>query len=1640
MRYWAQYNKVKVQKQKETISFIDAEVSLKGEVLDIGGISDSGKEFHSNNMGEFAKFLHGVRFVCGHNLLEHDVKFLREAIVNAGVGKYIDTLYLSPLLFAKKPYHHLVKDDVLVTGNNEVLIAGRRKNPLNCSKKAKDLFFDLVAKWEKLSENLQIIYYSLLKTTQQFRCFFEYIGYDNSCDKLHTRIKSVFRGKICDSVNISDIINSNPIELAYAVSQIDVMIIDNTSITPPWVLKTFPKVEGILSKLKGADCGECEYCKDNLDVVKGLNRWFNYPAFRTYDGEALQETAAKWAIESKSLLAVFPTGGGKSITFQLPALMQGENEKGLTVVISPLQSLQKDQVDNLETEHNITKAVRLDGSLDPIERTKSIEQVESGGASLLYISPESLRSKSVERLLIKRNVVRFVIDEAHCFSAWGQDFRTDYLYIADFIKSLQDIKGNAKQIPVSCFTATAKVEVIEDIIKYFTDNLNIKLEKVISTSSRKNLAYHAIHANDEADKKDKLRGLLTEHNCPTIIYVSRTYRAGTLAKELTDIGFSALCYHGKMEKKDRIANQEAFVKGNCNIIVATKAFGMGVDKKDVGLVIHYDISTSLEDYVQEAGRAGRNEKLNAVCYALFNDEDINKHFSFLSQTKITAAEIGQIWRAIKKLTLKRDQITASALDIAREAGWDDEKESEISTRVATSINALEQVHFLKRGQNMPKVYANSILAKSMIEASEKIEQSTIFDSDKQKEEARRVLARLFKTRAKGGRDIDDNNERIDYIADREQLDTEKVIRIIQKLKEERILDDTKDLYAFLQRDSGAHAKKALEVHRNIEFFLHSFLLEHEDIIKAENQFNIKAINVALHEKHPEATIAHLNRILNFYDLKRLVKRSKAENKDYVLLKPYLSLSEIEEKSKKRLEIAVFIVSYLYKKLSKNKKGEDDNKIEFSVLELMQEYAHENFMFKKTADADEIEDALYYLKRINSLEIDGGFLVIYNRMSIKRTENDTKVRYTKEHYKKLDDYYESKKEQIHIIAEYLKLLSTDYDRALEFTHDYFSMDYGFFKDKYFKGRLGELRLNMTQKRYSQLFKGLSKTQHDIIKDKKKYIAVIAGPGSGKTMLLIHKLASIYMQEDIKHEQILMLTFSRAAASEFKSRLIKLIGGAANFIKIKTFHSYCFDLLGKVGNLEKSDNIVLEAVKKIEEAGVCNIKLTNAIMVIDEAQDMSEAEYLLIKALMTHNEELRVIAVGDDDQNIYEWRGSSSEFLGRIGEAEGATRYELLENFRSKANIIEFSNNFAKKITKRLKTQELTAVISENGIIKPNKENGSITIGSLTSNHIEVPIVNALMNDKPTGTTCIIVRTNEEVLSIAGLLNELNIKTKTLTSREKQELFNQDFNLLDLHEIRFFMELVEKGTSASIDADTWDEAKVAIRKKFSTSTNLENVQKLIRDFESINTRSKYKVDFRQFVCESRLEDFVTQDNTVLVSTIHQTKGREFDNVYLALSSYSKMADAEFRAIYVAITRAETNLHIQYVGKYLDNVEAFGLKRFVDKTNYDKPKRVAFSLSHKAVFLDSFINAQNIVEGLRAGQELQVNKEGCFFKGKLILKFSKAFVEKIEVQEKAGYSIAKAVVNHIVYWYPKNIAREEQKSKERMIVLVNIEFIRV
>ena len=308
--------------------------------------------------------------------------------------------------------------------------------------------------------------------------------------------------------------------------------------------------------------------------------------------------------------------------------------------------------------------------------------------------------------------------------------------------------------------------------------MGIDLEIFASKATRKNLSYHVIKVKKE-EKKQRLRELIIEKNCPTIVYVSRTRSTIELANDLAASGLNALPFNGKMDVREKQINQDSFISGETDIIVATSAFGMGVDKDNVGLVVHYEISDSLENYIQEAGRAGRNDNMQADCYVLFDEDDLNGHFSLLNRSKVSLHDIQQVWSAIKRLTVHKNIVYHSALEIAREAGWDDEI-GDIENRVKTAINAIEVAGYIKRGYNSPRVYASSIEVKNSLEAIDRIDKSNVFDND-DREYAKIIIRMMLSTLYRSRAGNDNKEARVDYISDILGLDKYKVIEIIDKL-------------------------------------------------------------------------------------------------------------------------------------------------------------------------------------------------------------------------------------------------------------------------------------------------------------------------------------------------------------------------------------------------------------------------------------------------------------------------------------------------------------------------------------------------------------------------------------------------------------------------------------------------------------------------------------------------------------------------------------------------------------------------------------------------------------------------------------------------------------------------------------------
>ncbi len=1561
----------------------DTEVKVRNKkIVDIGAISSKGTNFHNESLDNFEKYIieNKPKFFAGHNIVRFDLRYIK----NTGLSKYfsvdnvVDTLYLSALFFSEKPYHSLVKDDKIVSDY--------LNNPLNDAKKSYDLLNDSINKFNSFDKDYKDIMYLLLKNVEGLSGFFRYTKYRILPRNLEKLISNYFKDKFCSNINLKSLINKYPLELAFALSYINTNDTSN-SLIPPWILNNYSKVEDILLYLRNNPCHKsCNYCNSNLLGVSGLRKYFGYDNFRSFNGINLQELAVNSALKNEPLIAVFPTGGGKSLTFQIPALMAGDNIGGLTVVISPLQALMKDQVDNLY-EKGITKAAYINGMQNPLERKETIERVLDGSISLLYIAPESLRSKTIERLLLKRQIVRFVIDEAHCFSTWGHDFRPDYLYIGTFIKKISTKKELTTPFPVSCFTATAKVDVIDDIKTYFKEQLNFDMKEFTTSSGRTNLSYQVKKVDDDLDRYQTLRSLLLEDKRPTIIYASRTKVIDELHRKLNADNFNTSKFHGSMDNDEKIANQNEFMNHTTNVMVATNAFGMGVDKDDVGVVIHYNISDSLENYVQEAGRAGRNPDDFAKCYILYNEQDLDSHFDLLNLNKISRKEIAQVWSGIISATDDRLEFTKTALEISKLAGW--EEDNNVDTRIKTSILALEDAKLIERGLNSPHIFATSLLVKNFEQAKSKIEKSSLF-TDNDKVTSYRIISSLISSKYKGWSD-DIAESRVDYLSDNLGLEKETIIRSINLLKEIGVLANEGDLFAKVNSDTSERGLK-IQLNRFKELFNYAI----ESFSEEKKQYNIKQLNEEFINSNYKPQIKYLTAAINYLDRVNAIERDKI-NRDYFMANLKYERERITSLFDKYFNIAVFIIEYLINKYNNDNPKKLKGIIDFSSIEIKNAYLDNQGLIKdEDLTFKDIEHVILMLHVLDVIAFEGGFLVSYSPMHIKRIEKNTRIRYTNEDYKKLATHYAVKNQQIHIVGRYAELMSQDPLSAEEFVSDYFNIDYPDFLDKYFPGKLAkELDYRMSKKRYDNLFGKLSKEQMEIINDDRaKTIGVAAGPGSGKTTLLIHKLASIIYHEDVKTNQLLMLTFSRNAATEFRERLKSLIGSVANYITITTFHSFAFDLLGRQGSLEASDVIINDALEVIRSNDADKYKITKTMLVIDEAQDMRDFEYELVQELINHNDEIRVIAVGDDDQNIFEFRKSDSKYLLELSKEK---KYELTINFRSEKLIVAYANKFIKNNKNRLKTVDMR---SNSDLL------GEIQITNYLCDQMIMPLVNKLVNEKREGRTAVITTKNEEALIVSGLLTELGIENRLV-----QDLNN--YRPLNVFEVREFYNMLEEKTENKIDLTIWDSVYKNFEENFKSSTNFEVVSNLLNKFIEVYN-NPYISDLKEYLLQS---EFYFNDDKVIVANIHKVKGLEFDNVYLLYDNLTEyITDDKRREIYVAITRAKSYLSVHTNNNIFKNIMINGVIYNEDTKIYEEPNTIELIMNLSDVRLNYFHYVNRNVLKLLPGDILTLEEDTLFSNGKRVAKLSVKGQGIHKERIEKGYKLESIIVNNMVYWFDR------------------------
>ncbi|AMS25987.1 ATP-dependent DNA helicase RecQ [Bacteroidetes bacterium UKL13-3] len=358
-------------------------------------------------------------------------------------------------------------------------------------------------------------------------------------------------------------------------------------------------------------------------VKESLQEFFGFDSFK---GD--QETIINSLLNGDDTFVIMPTGGGKSLCYQLPALMM----PGTAIIISPLIALMKNQVDQIRAFNHGTVAHFLNSSLSKTEITKVKHDVTEGSTKMLYIAPETLKKDETIDFLKSINISFVAVDEAHCISEWGHDFRPEYRRIKQMIKEIKDV-------PMMALTATATPKVQQDIQK----NLQMNDALVYKSSfNRTNLYYEVRPKGKKADvMKDLVSYVKTKKGKSGVIYCLSRKKVEEIAEVLKANGVKALPYHAGLDAKTRAAHQDAFLMESTDVIVATIAFGMGIDKPDVRFVIHYDVPKSIEGYYQETGRAGR-DGIDGDCVLYYNPADIDKLEKFMKDKPVAEREIGEL--------------------------------------------------------------------------------------------------------------------------------------------------------------------------------------------------------------------------------------------------------------------------------------------------------------------------------------------------------------------------------------------------------------------------------------------------------------------------------------------------------------------------------------------------------------------------------------------------------------------------------------------------------------------------------------------------------------------------------------------------------------------------------------------------------------------------------------------------------------------------------------------------------------------------------------------------------------------------------------------------------------------------------------
>ena len=1537
-------------------------------------------------------FVYGAEYIIGHNIINFDLPRVQQVTPNLGLLKLpvIDTLRLSPLAFPRNPYHHLIKHY-----QDGDLKQVQINNPELDARIALDVFRDqlLVFKGNAKKE-------SDLYCAWHWLCTPDFNGKDSTLDdilfkfrnkqrptELDTKdaIRSRFVGKGCMNYAEEKVISnlkSGRWEIAYTIAWLSVA--GGSSVVPPWVRHQFPNTKRIIRNFRDQACSDsnCGWCCERHDAEKELKNWFGYEKFREdpadENGRSLQKLIVEAAMKKQHALGILPTGTGKSICYQIPAISRFDKTGQLTVVISPLVALMADQVAGLQAS-GIGSCITINGLLSMPERSYALDQVRLGDAGILLIAPEQLRSRSVRKVLEQREIGGWVLDEAHCLSKWGHDFRPDYRYVGRFIR---EYTKDDEIPPILCLTATAKPDVKEDIVNYFKDELKIDLTVFPGGAERKNLTY-LVQPTAESTKYsqvyDNIKGCQEEFKSGgVIVYCATQRRCEEISEYLQDRELKADFFHAGLTPERKKDVQTRFIDGDLDVIAATNAFGMGIDKSDVRLVIHADIPGSLENYMQEAGRAGRDQK-PARCVLLYTTDDVERQFRLSAYSRLTPIEIHGILRALRKLDFKnrrRDPeteliATSGEILLEDEDNLFEQDSNTDDTRVRTAVAWLEESELLKREENYVQVFPSSLIVNTLDAANEKL------NGVKLAPEYQATLLKIVEYLIDASAD---KGITTDELMCETGLRPEGVRKAIWDLEKLGILHNDMELTAFVHSGIARSSRNRIEEAITLENTLIAHMQELSpdmDVGSPPQSLHLRQAAQKLRDDGiADPLPERLWRIIKgiSYDGRGedvaigslFVRRQDMETVRVTLKR---SWDKLIETAKKRQHASELLLKHLLSCLSPSDIHGADLLVETTIGKLQKVLGDDAGLRSKIRSLDKLmERALLWLHEQEVIRLNKGLAVFRPAMKIDLAPKETRG-FSKADFEPLRLHYKGKILQIHVMSEFAKRGLQSTSEAMALVMDYFAFEEEQFLDRWMPGKDKEIERETTPDSWRKIVEELNNAiQQRIVSDQREQtnVLVLAGPGSGKTRVLVHRIAYLIRARRERPKSILALAYNRHAAVEIRKRLFALIGDDARGVTVLTCHALAMQLVGTsfASKADRPDNdmfseVLREAVKLLkgeglpsDDADVQRERLLAGFrwILVDEYQDIGQEQYELIEAiagrsLEEESSKLTLFAVGDDDQNIYAFNGASVEFIHRFEDDYGAKPVYLISNYRSTQNIIEASNAVIQEASERMKIDHP---------IKINKTREKDNPGGAWEEFDKLS----------RGRVQILNVPNNQVIQAQAVMHELERLSKLSSSWKWKKCAIIARRWESLNSVHAYCELNQIPVQYGDDAipSFYRIREVQSLVKYLNRNNERLIsRKDIVEFLNDEPETSWNRLLTQALEEHQLEvvesefsphcfiewlvdwgrEFRRKQKGLLLLSGHSAKGLEFDHVavldgHWSPSSFDVEPDSERRLYYVAMTRAKETLTLtRFPGNHWIQDSMRGLNSVVQRDPPDLPE---------------------------------------------------------------------------------------------------------